>query len=125
MQSHVLATLAFRTEAKEGFLRTALKINQNQLLSRPTWTVVTKEHQLSRRELRKVIMQAKELRQAHLWEWGEMARIESNDTAERAITRIIHAKEQRASFIRLRSIIKGTMKGALLSHLLMEVDGHL
>ena len=109
---------------KRDFSAQRAKVRQEPLATKPTMSDVTKALRSAKRELRKTIAKAKELRQNHLKERSEMARAEGKITDEQAIKRILRAEEQKEVFARLRCIMKKENRGAL-THVLVDVDGRI
>ena len=86
---------------------------------RPTMTTATKELRAARRELREALKKAKELRVEHLRDLCNRAGTEGKEADVRAIQRILRAEAIKATFARLRGIMKQAHTGAL-NHVLTE-----
>ena len=89
---------------------------------RPTLNTASRELRMAQRELRHTIKKAKDLRREHLVDCSDRASIAGKEKVARAIKQIQRSEALKATFTRLRSIMKSTKSGAL-NHVLVE-DGN-
>ena len=87
--------------------------------NKPSMTTVIRNLRAARRELRATMKAAKELRHTHLADRSDMASTEGKEREASEIQRIMRAEALKATFTRLRAIMKGTNSGAM-SHVLVE-----
>lgn len=97
---------------KRDFSIQRMKIRPNDI-QKPSLETANKALRESQKELRLAIRNAQDLQRQHLRERAEMAHTLNNANVDNAIQRIARAEEMKATFARLRRILKGEHRGAL------------